>query len=206
MAPPKITQKDMDILAYLLLSDEPAYQKQISIEANVSERHLGDLYNKEGRLSILVKMGILERKSGPDLIKKGILDWCIWSKAPKRIITNFFYLKEDLNGFKQIVLTAIQKFANAEHLIYALKNSKYTQRIMENHVFNIVSKRFIGNFDLSQEVFNEEIAPMLLDDLFLLRHTLFAEIPQDINETIEDDPELRYIKFSCREKEPVCFF
>jgi hypothetical protein len=45
----KITQKDLDILACLLIKDKPLYQKQISIGANVSERHLGDLHEKRGK-------------------------------------------------------------------------------------------------------------------------------------------------------------
>lgn len=128
-----LTQKDRDIISFFLSNgNKPAIQKQISIGAKVSVRHLGDLHDgrelkKEGRLTILMKKKLLDCKLG--------IFPCSGSKK-------FFYLRDDTNAFKQIAKT----FLNTADTLLFIK-SDYTQRMITKYVFDDVSKKF--NINLS---------------------------------------------------------
>lgn len=71
----KLSKKDKDIVKFFLdTKNAPAYQKEISKGANVSERYLGGSIIKPGRLSLLVNIGVLEEKN-MWVHKRGMTKW-----------------------------------------------------------------------------------------------------------------------------------
>lgn len=111
----KLTKKEKDIIKFFIDNENtPAYQKQISIEAKVSERYLGDLngklngkIKKLGRLSILVEKGILESKN-KWVRRKGFTKW--------------YFLREDFKKTK-----AYQEIASC--LITIKERKEFLQRL-----------------------------------------------------------------------------
>jgi hypothetical protein len=105
-------------------------------------------------------MGILERARRLDLIKKGILDWK-QSRVPQKTDT-FFYLKDDLKAFKQIVEAVILNFANTETLFFAPRHSQYTRRMTEKHVLKMFIANNLSRKDLLQEKIHQSCNPKII--------------------------------------------
>lgn len=163
-----LTQKDRDIIRYFLSNgNTPSIQKQIAEGANVSENHLGGYGNKNGkkkeggRLSYLLKKGILDQKSG---------------KIHRKGLTNFYCLKENLNAFKQIA----EIFLNSDDTLMFM-NSEYTQSVMIKYVFNEASKNFC--VDLSQDGKVEDlIKGILTKSPSALEYVLIERSKEEIDE------------------------
>jgi hypothetical protein len=104
------TEKEKAIIKFILSNgNKPAYQKQISEGAGVSEQYLGP--DEEGRLSVLVKRGILVSKVG---------------KVHKRI-SNFFHLNEDFGTSKEIAI----EFLKDKNSAAIFMNSTYAQKVID---------------------------------------------------------------------------
>jgi hypothetical protein len=118
------TRKDRDVVGFFLRNgNKPAYQKQIAEGAKVSERHLGDLHNKPGRLSILVK---------GDILKKEL------KFVQNRGQTFHYFLSEDLKGYQKVgrCWLCLTKFGTgkAEITVEDLdiwRSSEYKKRMKE---------------------------------------------------------------------------
>lgn len=104
------TDKEKAIIKFILSNgNKPAYQKQISKGAGVSEQYLGP--DEEGRLSVLVKRGILVSKPG---------------KVRKRL-SNFFRLNEDFGTSKEIAI----EFLKDKNSAVIFMNSTYAQKMID---------------------------------------------------------------------------
>ena len=109
------TDKEKAIIKFILSNENKlAYQKQISEGAGVSEQYLGP--DGEGRLSLLLKRGILVSKPG---------------KVRKRL-SNFFRLNEDFATSKEIAID----FLKDKNSAVIFMNSTYAQKMI-----NCVAKK-----------------------------------------------------------------
>ena len=113
------TGKDEAVIKYFLLNgNKLSYQKRISEGAGVSEQHLGDhcdengKVKKEGRLSKLVGTDILDMK---------------WGKVQKRGDAKLFFLKEDPTTFRKMAI----EFLKDKDIAVIFTHSTYAQKMMD---------------------------------------------------------------------------